>query len=497
MLDGMVDKQVDAGGESSADWGFEDGNRTILRKNKDRYWFRGSHRQKMPYGINGQLDMDLVSDQDYTREFKQGYMGWSQSREYFENDFSRDLDDYNEPIRTNRLNFQKLWTQYSLNFEFRYDLDSTIRNSKKPDNTLQLLPEINFDAVKQRITASPFFYTLNSQYLYYWSVDGKRTQRMDAYPRFYLPFKLKPFFTIEPSIGLRGTLWYLDKEEFGPDDDKRFYSRGLYDTQLDFFTEFFRVFRPEGDTIEAIRHSLRPRIVHTYIPDVDQSDLPNFDGIDRINNENLLTYSLVNTLTSKSRKKGSFEISRNFDQNNAEIIDSPKDYSYNDFLRFELLQSYDINEARESNPEKPFSPVSARLDFFPGRYIGLDATALWSVYDYKVLSHNIGGKLWDLRGDRLSVEYRYTTDSDEINLNETNSIYGDLRVKVSNRLKVSGLYEYNFRDSTRVQTGFGINYSADCWSFGANIVDKVNVDHTSDLSWEFKIRLFGLGEFGI
>ena len=129
--------------------------------------------------------------------------------------------------------------------------------------------------------------------------------------------------------------------------------------------------------------------------------------------------------------------------------------------------------------------------------IGLDADALWSVYDYKFLSHNIGGKLWDLRGDRLLVEYRYTRDSDEINLNEAKSIFGDLRVKVTNRLRLSGLYEYNFLDKTRVQTGFGLNYRADCWSFEGNVVDKVNVDNTSDLNWEFTIRLFGLGEFGI
>ena len=62
----------------------------------------------------------------------------------------------------------------------RYDLDSTIRNSHEPDTTLQRLPIIEFDAIKQRIGPSPFFYNLNSQYLYYWRDDGSRTQRLDA-----------------------------------------------------------------------------------------------------------------------------------------------------------------------------------------------------------------------------------------------------------------------------------------------------------------------------
>ena len=155
----------------------------------------------MPYGVRAQLDVDIVSDQDYTREFKNGHMGWGASKDYFEEVFNRDLDDYNDPVRTNRLNFNKLWPRYSLNVEMRYDLDSTIRNSGQPDNTLQQLPLVNFDAVKQRISTSPFFYNLNSQYLYYWSADGQRTQRLDAYPRLYLPFQFKSFFSIEPSVG--------------------------------------------------------------------------------------------------------------------------------------------------------------------------------------------------------------------------------------------------------------------------------------------------------
>jgi lipopolysaccharide assembly outer membrane protein LptD (OstA) len=95
------------------------------------------------------------------------------------------------------------------------------------------------------------------------------------------------------------------------------------------------------------------------------------------------------------------------------------------------------------------------------------------------------------------VDYRYTRDSDEIALNPAQSIYGDLRLKVTNRLRVSGLYEYNFLDKTRVQSGLGLNYAADCWSIEGRVIDKVNVDKTSDLNWEFKIKLYGLGEFGI
>lgn len=509
QLDGFIDSKTDDGGESSKKWGFEDGTQDILRKNKDRYWLRGSHKQRLPYNFRAILDIDLVSDQDYTREFQSGYMGWSQSRAYFEEVFNRNLNDYNDPIRTNRLNFNRLWPKYTFNAELRYDLDSNIRNSHQPDLTLQQLPLIQFDAIKQRIATSPFFYNLDSQYLYYWSVDGLRTQRVDAYPRFYLPFKLKSFLTLEPSVGLRGTAWRLDKKEYGPEDDHQYYTRGIYDTRLDLFSEIFKIFRFEGPTVDAIKHSVRPRVIYEYIPDIDQTNLPNFDAVDRIENKNLLTYSLTNTLTSKTKKKGSFEISQVVNKDESAVIDSPAQYNYNDFFRFELQQSYDINEAKESHPDKPFSPLSGRLDLYPGKYIALDATALWSVYENKFLSHNVGTNLWDGRGDKLTIDYRYTKLSDEITLsdaatlnnaitvNKAHSIFVDLQVKVTDRLRLSPLYEYNFLDNTRVQIGLGIDYKSDCWAFTGRILDKTNVDHTDDWSYEFQIKLFGLGEFGI
>ena len=230
--------------------------------------------------------------------------------------------------------------------------------------------------------------------------------------------------------------------------------------------------------------------------------------MDRIENQNLITYSLTNTLTSKTRKKGSFEISRVVNRGESAVIDSPTQYNYNDFFRFELQQSYDINEAMNNNPHRPFSPLNARLDLYPGKYIALDATALWSIYENEFLSHNVGTNIWDGRGDKLTIDYRYTKLSDEITstnapttaditLNKAHSIFADLQLKVTDRLMVSSLYEYNFLDNTQVQLGFGINYKADCWAIDGRILDKTNVDNTSNLSYEVQIQLFGLGEFGI
>ncbi|MCP5048826.1 MAG: hypothetical protein GY940_16765, partial [bacterium] len=105
--------------------------------------------------------------------------------------------------------------------------------------------------------------------------------------------------------------------------------------------------------------------------------------------------------------------------------------------------------------------------------------------------------LWDRRGDRLAVEYRYTRDSDETSLNPTQSLAADLRVKVTDRLSLSADYEYNFLDNTRVQTGIGMNYKAQCWAFEGRITDRTGADNSHNYDFEIKVNLFGLGEFGI
>ena len=97
--------------------GFKDPVGDILRPNRDRYWFRMSHENPLPEGFLGRLELDIPSDQDYLREFKTGYMGFEDSRAYFNRFFGRTLDDYNASIRTNRLLVSRSWASFSLNAE--------------------------------------------------------------------------------------------------------------------------------------------------------------------------------------------------------------------------------------------------------------------------------------------------------------------------------------------------------------------------------------------
>jgi LPS-assembly protein len=144
------------------------------------------------------------------------------------------------------------------------------------------------------------------------------------------------------------------------------------------------------------------------------------------------------------------------------------------------------------NSNRSFSPILARLDITPGKYIRADAEAEWSVYDNALLSHNLQASLWDHRGDELYVDYRYTKKSKEIDNDETiQSISGKLTMQLTDRLSILLDHKQNIEKSLRIRTGAGFSYQARCWSFDFKYTNEPN-----DQIFEFKVNLFGLGEVG-
>ena len=480
MYDFLDDRQVDDGSPGSEKWGYEgDG---VLRPNSDRYWFRMKHDQALSYGFFAQLDIDVVSDQDYLYEFQDGYTGFNDAQEYYIKEFGRGFDAYDEPVRLNRLNVSRNWSLYSLNAEIRWYDDVIKRRQEETDTTLQRLPTITFYGSKQKISTSPFYFDLASEYTYFYSEDNPRNHRVDIHPRFYLPYSFRNYLTIEPSVGLRETVWHFDKQEYSS-SDKKTLTRELYDIKVDLSSEIFNVFNIGGQRVEGIKHAIRPNIIYDYIPDKDQSELPSLDSIDQIDRKNLITYSLTNTITSKSKKVTRQKKVGAMDTRQGDGGVEPTPYDYNEFLRFRLEQSFDINKEKDNDPE-PFSPIRGELELYPLRYFSLRADADWSHYDKNFRSRNVTAKFWDMRGDELFVDYRYLRDISE-------TVYANLGLKISNRLSMRGEYERNIFDNRDLKYGMGFLYETQCWSFDFNLTKEQD-----DLGFSFMIILYGIGGIG-
>nr|CBX28352.1 hypothetical protein N47_G36760 [uncultured Desulfobacterium sp.] len=477
MYDYLNDSKIDDGTASGEKWGYS--GDAYFRPNSDRYWFRMKADHAMPYGFNAKLDLDIVSDQDYLNEFKDGYNGFGSTEKYFNKYFGREIDDYDDPIRVNSLNFSKNWSSFTLNAEARWYDNVVNRRWNNTDDTLQKLPFIEFRGLKQQLFETPFYTDLYSGYTDFYRQDGVTGQRIDVYPRFYLPYRYKNYFSFEPSIGLRQTSWYIDQ---GDNTIKsKAYDRELYDIKLDLSTELFRIIKIGSKYADSIKHSIKPQIIYTYLPDKDQSGYPNFDSIDRIARTNLITYSVINTFTLKS-------LQETLGLSDGKKAETPS-YLYNDFLRIKLEQSYDINEeqANPDNPQnfipqnKPLSPIYGELKFTPVKYLSLSTDANWSTYDSNFINRNISGSLSDDRGDSVSWEYRFQRGFVE-------SLFSTLNIKVFEGLLFKTNNERDIRDGKRIRTNLGFLYTAQCWS-----IDFLYTDEDNDKKFSFLLNFTGLG----
>lgn len=485
MYDFLDDRQTDNGRlPEDEDWGYFDDSAT--RPNSDRYWFRLKHDQAVFYGFSAKVDLDIVSDQDYLSEFKEGYTGFDETNDFFNGGFGRELDPYDDPVRTNRLNLNRGWPQYNLNAELRWYDDVVNRRRRETDPTLQRLPFVEFNASKQQVLDSVFFFDLDSEYNYFYREDGQRGQRLDAYPRIYLPYRHKNYFSVEPSLGLRETVWYSNSQGYNPQAEDRFQSRELFDVAVDLSSEVFKLYTPAGQTIDRIKHAVRPRITYSYVPDTNQDKYPLFDGIDRIANQNLLTYSLTNTFTSRSNNIPA----GNAGSGTGGGGDAPG-YTYQQFCRFKLEQSFDIDEARKDDPSRwagdgrkqPFSPIYGELELTPFKYLALQGDAQWSVYRSSFVDRNLRANLSDHRGDALFLEHRYTRDQSE-------SIYADLLLSLTERVWAYAEFEKNLHDDRSIKSGISVLYKTQCWS-----VD-LGYAYEDGKKFAFMVNLYGIGGAG-
>ena len=468
-FDFLEDNKIDDGTIKTRNYSF---STTPQRTNSDRFWFRMKHDQNLPNDFTARLDIDVVSDEDYLLEFEDGFTGYTQTKEYFEKEFGRSLDEYNDNTRKNRLNISKSWSNYTFNVDVLWYDNIRARCQNTDDTILQTLPSIQFNAAKQQIGPSKFFYSLDTEYQTFYRKDTSTTlvkgQRADIYPKIYLPLKFGGSFNFEPSVGVRQTVWHTNEftDINGNSDSLR--TRQMYDIGAQLSTKLIKIFNLNNKFADKIKHEIIPDLEYEFIPDIIQNDLPTFDSLDRIDQKNLLTWSLTNNFISRKSR---------ITPKGKEMV------TYRDFAYIKLSQSYDIKKKKD-NESEPFSDISLDTQLNPNNFIYLDMDISWSPYDNHFKTLNIGNTIKDNRGDSLRTEYRYKTNSSE-------SLYSKINVSLTDELTAYWSIEKNIKENKTVETkaGFAINKS--CWAF--NLYFSESLD---EQSITFLINLRGIGEFG-
>ena len=226
-------------------------------------------------------------------------MGFEDSSAYFNKQLGRVMDEFDDPVRVNRLQITRSWSAVSLDAGALY-YNNVTKGVNWKDVT-QRLPVVSVTAPKQRVEETGFYTNLSSEYDNFWQERGAGVQRADLWPRVYYPFFFPPYLTIEPSVGWRQTFYDQYKTDTNSSwSDDQYFHRELWDTRTVIGTEVYDIYDVDGERLKRIRHAIRPELTHTYVPEAQQDHLPNFDSRDRITNRNRVGYAMTHTLTSKS-----------------------------------------------------------------------------------------------------------------------------------------------------------------------------------------------------
>lgn len=469
FFDYLKDDKIDDGTENTEFYSFDS---TPQRTNRDRYWFRMKANQELPNEFTAKVDMDVVSDADYLQAFKDGFTGYNATENYFEKEFNRSLDAYDDTKRKNGLNLNKSWSNYTLNVDVLWYDNVTARSQNTDDTTLQTLPGIEFDAARQEFFNSGFYYSLDSEYRSFYRLNTTATlvkgQRADIFPEVYYPVTFGRYVNFEPWIGLRETVWHTSDFTDIHGNSDNFRSRELYTLGAELSSKVIRIFNLDNFIADKAKHEIIPKLEYTFTPYISQDDLPQFDSIDTISEQNIVTWSLTNNFITKHTY---------YDEKGV------KSETYKDFACLKLSQSYDIKKKRDDE-SNPFSNISLDAELNPHKYFSLYGDLTWSVYDYHFKTLNLGTTIKDNRGDRIELDYRYSTTASE-------SVYAGVDISITDEIRSYYFIEKNLLSKKTIETKAGLSYGKSCWDFDLFFSEQGGENRIA-----FLINLHGIGEAG-
>jgi LPS-assembly protein len=256
--------------------------------------------------------------------------------------------------------------------------------------------------------------------------------------------------------------------------------------------EFYRVYGPETFSwisnlfkMAKWMHTIEPAISYTYIPRVNQDDLPPFDQVDRIPHTNQITYGVTQRLVGRPEKEGIS--SGAFEYAKFRIFQSYSFFPVN----WATLETGDIFTVLQGK-KRSFSNIQGELWLHFNPYVSAQWDSEFDPYrgSFEILNFLI--KVRDRRNDMVQIQYRDTKDNvRQININA--------RVKTIEPLYLFGAFYYNLLEGTWVQAIFGAEYQTQCWSAGFALTsknDSPNGLQKKEVKFQFYVNLLNLGSVG-
>jgi len=454
------------------------------QESHNRWSYYLNHQTNFDSQFYVRTDLQQVSDKWYFQDFS--------AHNYYLDHYSQTADDpfKNVPFQGDQtmryldstIRVVKSWSNYNLTGLISSTDDFGAANN---DQTLQKYPEIVFTGIKQPLLQTPLYYEFAGSYDYLYRGEGQKGHYIDFTPAVSAPFNISNYVKVIPQFAVKETFWSRDDNLTGVESKSGDIT--IYNASLLLSSQLSRVFDVNVQNWEKIRHEIKTEINYSYTPSVPQGNLPDYYlpafspfimpitlagtvmpiTSSSLDEQNAVAWLLTNTFTAK-------------------IKDKDGSYSYLEFLRLKLFQTYDLHEANKSmegisSERQPFSDLGMEFDFTPHKYFSFSARNQYSIYDGWTQT-NYGLNIKDWRGDTLVLGYLYTLGSiEEINVN--------LKAVITPNIDGTFITAIDRYNSQTVGTSVGLIYHKQCWSMGLEYTQTA-----TDSRVVFKLSLAGLGK---
>ena len=390
---------------------------------KARWNFFAFHQQSFPENLRMILKVDLRSDENFNRDFKETFEErtkqsdiksdsyFSLTKTWEKNAFLLNISGYEDRIKSQAV-------------------DPEGSREASIESIYQHLPELKFISIAQPVFGRngifkdfeklselmPFQFHLEASFAslksskdtndYTFDGDTKNsfiTERLDIHPSILLPLSYKNFMTLTPAIGIRET-YYTHRLQSSRNRSEEFQgkadstgkrtdfsgdsalSRELFDFSLRFDAP--RIYKTLGFNfldISKLKHVIEPVVEYQYIPSVDQSTIIQTDSLDYIKGREFLSYSITNRFYAKFKDAGN-------GNETAREVATIKISQYYDFMKDKKsTRDRIVREGRFGNKilsqsrvdvqKKAFSDLNFDLELYPYKYLVFNLNSFFDPTD--------------------------------------------------------------------------------------------------------------------
>jgi LPS-assembly protein len=423
------------------------------RTNRTRYWLRSRTDQDLPGGIEARLDTDVLSDQDYLREFGNGLFGLEVRPDLAEVS-GRPVDEITSPYRRSALRLSRDNEDYSLQALASYY--QRPEGSADDQTTAQPLAGIDFTVLPRSLLGLPLAFSLDTDLNYIWRDFGKRGHSVSITPALTYPLRFGRYLEFEPSLSITKSMRWISDDPRTNDA----LSENVYQFQARLSTILERIFDVDWGETERIRHKLVPSLLYEYRSRKDKiSNPPWFDPVDALEETKAITLSIDNFMDAKNH-------------------DSEGNIAYSRWVDLNLSQGYDLDESR-------LNQLTGTLILMPFPDLGLNARFRWDHHEHKIsyadLSLEFDMERSEGRKDTYRIDY-----VNQDGLNKGLSYY--LNVNMPYGFSAGSSLQRDMDLGHNIENSLWLEYLSQCWGVRLTVE---RFDEESSIMLTF--RLLGLG----